>query len=81
MLYLQYKHCNQGGRPLNDYTKEFYWLSARSNLKESTYQLVARYVGGLKEAIQDKLELNTLWSLSQAANYALKAKLQLASKT
>ncbi|XP_020679468.2 uncharacterized protein LOC110097438 [Dendrobium catenatum] len=78
LLYMQYQHCSQGNRSVNEYTEEFYRMSARNNLNESTNQLVARYVGGLKEAIQDKLELNTVWSLSQAVNYALKVEVQLA---
>ncbi|KAI0514129.1 hypothetical protein KFK09_010163 [Dendrobium nobile] len=76
MLYMQYQHCMQGNRSINGYTEEFYRLSVRNNLNESENQLVARYVGGLKEAIQDKLELNTVWSLSQAVNYALKVEIQ-----
>ncbi|XP_020698415.2 uncharacterized protein LOC110111061 [Dendrobium catenatum] len=77
MLYVQYQHCSQGHRSVNEYTEEFYRLSARNNLNESTNQLVARYVGGLKDAIQEKLEMNAVYSLSQAVNYALKAEIQL----
>ncbi|XP_028550837.1 uncharacterized protein LOC110096704 [Dendrobium catenatum] len=77
MLYVQYQHCNQGARTVSEYTEEFYRLSARNNLNESETQLVARYIGGLKEAIQDKLEMNSVWTLSQAVNYALKAEIQL----
>ncbi|KAI0495171.1 hypothetical protein KFK09_025321 [Dendrobium nobile] len=78
MLYMQYQHCVQGNRSVSDYTEEFHRLCARNNLNETSNQLVARYVGGLKEAIQDKLELNTVWSLSQAVNYALKVEMQMA---
>ncbi|XP_020692921.1 uncharacterized protein LOC110107104 [Dendrobium catenatum] len=77
MLYVQYQHCNQGARTVSEYTEEFYRLSARNNLTESETQLVARYIGGLKETIQDKLEMNSVWTLSQAVNYALKAEIQL----
>ncbi|XP_028549168.1 uncharacterized protein LOC110102806 [Dendrobium catenatum] len=77
MLYLKYQHCTQGARSVNDYTEEFYRLSARNNLHESENQLVARYIGGLKDPIQDKLELNSVWSLSQAVNFALKAESQM----
>ncbi|PKU81321.1 RNA-directed DNA polymerase [Dendrobium catenatum] len=77
MLYLKYQHCNQGSRSVSEYTEELYSLSARNDLNETTNQLVARYIGGLKENIQDKLELNSVWSLSQAVNFALKAKIQL----
>ncbi|PKU79208.1 RNA-directed DNA polymerase [Dendrobium catenatum] len=77
LLYLQYQQCRQGSRPVHEYTEEFYRLSARNNLRESENQLVARYIGGLKENLQDKLELNSIWSLSQAVNFALKAESQL----
>ncbi|XP_028549525.1 uncharacterized protein LOC110110738 [Dendrobium catenatum] len=77
MLYVQYQHCSQGTQSVSEYTEEFYRLSARNNLNESETQLVARYIGGLKEAIQDKLEMNSVWTLSQAVNYALKAEIQL----
>ncbi|KAI0495827.1 hypothetical protein KFK09_022130 [Dendrobium nobile] len=77
MLYIQYQHCVQGNRTVTDYMEEFYRLSARNNLNESENQLVARYIGGLKENLQDKLELNSIWSLSQAVNLALKAEMQV----
>ncbi|XP_020690236.1 uncharacterized protein LOC110105185 [Dendrobium catenatum] len=81
MLFHQYQHCNQGQRTVSDYTEEFYRLSARNNLRESENQLVARYTGGLREAVQDKLQLNSLWTLSQAVNFALKAELQLSKQS
>ncbi|XP_020692917.1 uncharacterized protein LOC110107098 [Dendrobium catenatum] len=81
MLYLQYQHCTQGARSVGDYTEEFYRLSARNNLRESDNQLVAQYTGGLKESLQDKLQLNSLWTLSQAVNFALKAELQLSKQS
>ncbi|KAI0507255.1 hypothetical protein KFK09_013377 [Dendrobium nobile] len=77
MLYVQYQHCSQGLRIVNDYTEEFYRLNARNNLNELANQIITRYIGGLKDAIQDKLELNAIWSLLQAVSYALKAEMQL----
>ncbi|XP_020702760.1 uncharacterized protein LOC110114275, partial [Dendrobium catenatum] len=77
LLYMQYQHCSQGNRSVSDYTEEFHRLCARNNLNENSNQLVARYVGGLKEAIQEKLELNTVWPLSQAVNYALRVEMQM----
>ncbi|XP_020703199.2 uncharacterized protein LOC110114610 [Dendrobium catenatum] len=76
ILYMQYQHCTQGQRTVSDYTEEFYRLSARNNLHESDNQLVARYIGGLKEALQDRLQLNSVWTLSQAVNFSLKAETQ-----
>ncbi|KAI0511898.1 hypothetical protein KFK09_012532 [Dendrobium nobile] len=77
ILYHKYQHCTQGNRSVSEYTEEFHRLSARNDLNERANHLVARYIGGLKDVIQDKLEMNSVWSLSQAVNYALKAELQL----
>lgn len=41
----------------SSHIEEFYPLCARNDLNELEQQ-VARYIGGLKEAIQDKLEMN-----------------------
>lgn len=62
---------------MNVYTKEFYRLSARNNLHETEQQLVARCTRGLKESIQEKSELNVIWSLLQAINLAFKVKLEV----
>lgn len=35
LLYLQYQHCSQGQRTVNEYIEEFYRLSACNNLQES----------------------------------------------
>ncbi|KAI0499806.1 hypothetical protein KFK09_018014 [Dendrobium nobile] len=77
MLYLKYQHCAQGNRSVSEYMEEFYRLSARNDLNETSNQLVVRYIGGLKDSIQDKLELSSVWSLSEAVNFALKAEIQL----
>ncbi|XP_020678608.1 uncharacterized protein LOC110096825 [Dendrobium catenatum] len=50
---------------------------SQGSRSESKNQLVARYIGGLGDVIQDKLELNSVWTLSQAVNFALKAETQL----
>ncbi|KAI0503781.1 hypothetical protein KFK09_014724 [Dendrobium nobile] len=76
ILYMRYQHCIQGTRALSEYTEEFNRLSARNNLNESANQLVARYIGWLKENIQDRFELNSVWSMSQAINFALKVEMQ-----
>ncbi|PKU80524.1 RNA-directed DNA polymerase [Dendrobium catenatum] len=76
ILYMRYQHCTQGHRSVSEYTEEFNALSARNNLNESNTQLVARYIGGLKDSIQEKLELNAVWSLPQAVNLAFKVEMQ-----
>lgn len=63
-------------RLVNDCTK-IYRLCVGNNLNESSNKVVARYIGGLKNTTQDKLELNVVWSLSHAFNLALKVEQKL----
>ena len=75
-LYLQCLGCKQGNRSIKDYTEEFYRLGARANLVEDENQQVARFIGGLNEAIQEKLELSSVWSLNEAVNLDFKGEKQ-----
>ncbi|XP_035547276.1 uncharacterized protein LOC108991242 [Juglans regia] len=77
LLYQQYQNCRQGIRSINEYTEEFYRLNSRNNLSETEGQQVARYIGGLRITIQDKVTLHTVWTLSEAVNLAMKIELQL----
>jgi len=61
---------------VSEYTEEFNILSSRNDLNESATQLVARSIGGLKDNIQDQLELNSVWSMPQAVNLAMKIEVQ-----
>ncbi|EXC16208.1 hypothetical protein L484_024379 [Morus notabilis] len=65
------------GRLVSDYTEEFYRLCARNNLNETETQQVARYIGGLKEPIQNELILRPVWGLSNAVNLTHKLETQL----
>jgi hypothetical protein len=78
MLYQQFQNCRQGTRSITDYIEEFYRLDSRNNLTESEGQQVARYVGGLRMAIQDQVSLHTVWNLSEAVNLAMKIESQMA---
>ncbi|KAI0498353.1 hypothetical protein KFK09_021594 [Dendrobium nobile] len=81
ILYMRYQHCTQGTRSVSEYTEEFNRLSARNDLNETANQLVARYIGGLKDNIQDQLELNAVWSIPQAVNLAMKIEMQHSRKS
>ena len=61
---------------MNEYTEEFYRLNAQVNLSETEGQLVARYIGGLKLAIQDRLALQEVWTITNAVNLAMKVENQ-----
>ncbi|XP_035548652.1 uncharacterized protein LOC118349183 [Juglans regia] len=76
ILYQQYQNYRQGTRSINEYT-ELYRLNSKNNLSKTEGQQVARYIGGLRVAIQDKVTLHTVWTLSKAVNLVIKIESQL----
>ncbi|KAL9683693.1 hypothetical protein QQ045_015521 [Rhodiola kirilowii] len=74
ILYKLYLDCVQGRRSVTEYSTEFLRLSERNELKETKNQKVARYISGLKFSIQEKMGLQTVWSVAAASTLALKAK-------
>ncbi|KAE8695306.1 hypothetical protein F3Y22_tig00110721pilonHSYRG00071 [Hibiscus syriacus] len=61
----------QGTRSVDDYTEKFYQLVARNNLSETEEKMMAQYLGGLHQPLQDVLSLHSLWSVSEAYQRAL----------
>jgi len=59
------------------YVKEFHILSSHNNLLEMDAQQVTRFVWGLCLTIQDRVSMQTIYSLTKAINPATKAKAQL----
>nr|GEX34063.1 hypothetical protein [Tanacetum cinerariifolium] len=60
-----------GIKSVEEYTKEFYELVSHNEISDSEEQLVSRYLGGLRQSIQDVLCLYTFWSISKACQRAL----------
>ncbi|CAJ2657130.1 unnamed protein product [Trifolium pratense] len=75
ILYKMYIECVQGKRSVTEYTAEFLRFSERNELGESENQNVARYISGLKGSLQEKMGLQTVWTVAEASNQALKAEL------
>ena len=76
-LYQRLHSLRQGTRSVDDYTEEFHQLIARNDLSETEEQLVARYLGGLRQTLQDVLSLHSLWTVSEAYQRAFVAEKQL----
>ncbi|XP_022897834.1 uncharacterized protein LOC111411547 [Olea europaea var. sylvestris] len=70
-LFQRLHSLRQGARSVNDYTEEFYQLVARNDLSETEEQIVARYLGRLRQPLQDVLSLHSLWTVSEAYQRAL----------
>ena len=75
ILYRLYIDCEQGTRSVLEYTDEFLRLAERNDLGETEAQRVARYVSGLKPSIQEKIGMQTMWTVAEANSLALKAEL------
>ncbi|KAE8699360.1 putative CCCH-type zinc finger family protein [Hibiscus syriacus] len=69
-LFQRLHALRQGARSVDDYT-EFYQLVARNDLSETDEKMVARYLGGLRQPLQDVLSLHSLWSVSEAYQRSL----------
>ncbi|XP_022842142.1 uncharacterized protein LOC111365867 [Olea europaea var. sylvestris] len=65
-LFQRLHSLRQGTRSVNDYIEKFYQLVARNDLSETEEQMVARYLGGLRQPLQDVLSLHSLWTVSEA---------------
>ncbi|XP_062177060.1 uncharacterized protein LOC133881996 [Alnus glutinosa] len=75
-LFQRLHSLRQGMRSVDDYTEEFYQLIARNDLSETEEQMVARYLGGLRQPLQDAFSLHSLWTVSEAYQRALVAEKQ-----
>ncbi|KAF7144658.1 hypothetical protein RHSIM_Rhsim04G0098200 [Rhododendron simsii] len=76
LMYQRLQNLRQNMRSVDDYTTEFHQLVARNDLAETEEQLVARYMGGLREQFQFTLNMFDLCSVSDAHQRALQLERQ-----
>lgn len=77
ILFQLYHNCKQGNCPVRVYAEEFSRLSIRNNLAETATQQVARFNNGLRLNIQDRVMLQTTYSLNAAIDLATRVETQL----
>lgn len=65
-LFQRLHALRQSARSVDDYTEEFYQMVAQIDLSETEEQLVTRYLGGLRQPLQDVLSLHSLWTVFEA---------------
>ncbi|CAA7042010.1 unnamed protein product [Microthlaspi erraticum] len=70
-IYTQFQNLRQGIKSVDDYASEFFSLLARNNLNETAYQSVSRFIGGLKQQIQNQLLQFNPTSVSEAHQRAV----------
>lgn len=52
-------------RSVDDYTEALYQLIEQNDLSEMEEHMVARYVGSLRQPLQDVLSLHSLWTVTE----------------
>lgn len=71
ILFQNLQALRQGPRTVDDYSRDFYQLIARIDLRESDEQLVTRYIGGLRMNLQDTLSMFSPGTVSEAHQRAI----------
>jgi hypothetical protein len=56
-MYQRLQNLSQGSKTVDEYMEEFYKYLTWVDLAETDDQLVSRYIGGLRQNIQDSLNL------------------------
>ena len=79
-LFKSYQRCSQGTRTVNEYTSKFLRLATHNQLSESDNQHAARYLGGLRANISDKIGVHMVLSVQEARNLAFKVELMYQEK-
>lgn len=76
LMFQRLHHLRQGTRTVEEYSTEFFLLLNRIDLQDSDSQLVARYIGGLRQKIQHTLNLFNPLTLAEAHQQAITVEAQ-----
>ncbi|XP_013669317.2 uncharacterized protein LOC106373730 [Brassica napus] len=71
LMFQRLQHLRQGSCTVEEYATEFFLLLNRIDIHDSYMQLVARFIGGLRQQIQYTLNLFNPLTLSEAHQQAL----------
>ena len=80
ILFRKMQDLRQKLMSVKEYTEEFYRLNIRAGHRESNDEKVARYMNGLRYEIQDEINMETIRTVEDAYQMALKAKEKLSHK-
>ena len=69
-LFSQFQHCTQDNKFVHQYHANFLRLLARNSIMETDAQLVSRFLDGLREPIQEKMDCQYVLNMSKAYNMA-----------
>jgi hypothetical protein len=79
-LFRRMQNLRQKPMTVKEYTEEFYRLNIRAGHHERNDEKVARYLNGPRYEIRDELNLETIRTVEDAYQLALKAKEKLSHK-
>jgi hypothetical protein len=79
-LFRRMQNLRQKLMTVKEYTEEFYRLNIRAGHRESNDEKVARYMNGLRYEIQDEISMETIRTVEDAYQLALKAEEKLSHK-
>jgi hypothetical protein len=79
-LFRRMQNLRQKLMTVKEYTEEFYRLNIRAGHRESNDEKVARYMNGLRYEIQDEISMETIRTVEDAYQLALKDEEKLSRK-
>jgi hypothetical protein len=79
-LFRRMQNLRQKLMTVKEYTEEFYRLNIRAGHRESNDEKVVRYMNGLRYEIQDEISMETIRTVEDAYQLALKAEEKLSRK-